>query len=385
MFQSFFRDFFPVGGATQRTPQPAQYNKPPPASAAAMAQLPNVQVTADDLLEETNKECAICLDDQRIGQTACKLPCGHLFHRPCVVSWLEKQCTCPSCRFELETADAVYESQRKARMQSRKLRIRVDELHAKKVSELRQLCRSLEVDISNCVDKRDIVERLQASGRITITQGLPPVEVLQDDFHQKSVSELKHLLLSFGLSTEGALEKSELRNRLLNSGRIVLVSSTAYAATTTMDDTTAEVETRVEEMQVDEEVVVDAQRVDVDVNLGAMAAVEDVTVADESDNDVTTPCTEEPFAPVSSPPSTINSYSSQSNSHPSAASQAPPVPPPTATSSPRTTMSREVLSTLRIRELRAILEAYEIDISSCLYREDLMDLLMRSPEIQLID
>eukprot|EP01033_Poteriospumella_lacustris_P004556 gene4556-3258_t len=273
-------------------------------------------------------------------------------------------------------------------MQSRKLRIRVDELHAKKVSELRQLCRSLEVDISNCVDKRDIVERLQASGKITITQGLPPVEVLEDDFHQKSVSELKHLLLSFGLSTEGALEKSELRHRLLNSGRIVLVSSTAYAATTTMDGTTVEVESRVEEMQVDEEVVVDAQRVDVSLDLGAMAAVEDVTVADDSDNDATTPCAAEPFAPAPSPPSTTNIYSSQSSGHSSAASQAPTVPPPTATSSSsssRTTMSREVLSTLRIRELRAILEAYEIDTSSCLYREDLMDLLMRSPEIQLID
>ena len=45
----------------------------------------------------------ITTEEQQLGAYACKLPCGHLFHKECVVGWLEKNCTCPVCRFELET------------------------------------------------------------------------------------------------------------------------------------------------------------------------------------------------------------------------------------------------------------------------------------------
>ena len=42
-------------------------------------------------------------------------------------------------------------------------------------------------------------------------------------FESKSVGELKKLLLSFGLSSDGMLEKSEMRSALLKSERIVLI------------------------------------------------------------------------------------------------------------------------------------------------------------------
>ena len=101
--------------------------------------LPLVTVTADDLLEATNKECLICLEEQKLGSLACKLQCGHLFHKDCVKEWLQKHCTCPVCRFELETDDVEYERVRRKRMESRKLRIRLDELKAKTIGKYQKL------------------------------------------------------------------------------------------------------------------------------------------------------------------------------------------------------------------------------------------------------
>jgi hypothetical protein len=47
--------------------------------------------------------CCICITDININELTLMLPCGHLFHDPCVVNWLEKNNTCPVCRFELPT------------------------------------------------------------------------------------------------------------------------------------------------------------------------------------------------------------------------------------------------------------------------------------------
>lgn len=105
----------------------------PPAGRNTLSSLPVVIVTADDLLEESNKECIVCLEEQKLGAQACKLPCGHLFHKQCITEWLIKHCTCPVCRFELETDDPDFEKGRRKRMKSRKLRLRLDELKGKSI------------------------------------------------------------------------------------------------------------------------------------------------------------------------------------------------------------------------------------------------------------
>ena len=107
-----------LGGAYPGTSNNPSFDStaPPPASEKSIRQLPQISVTADDLLDEANKECCVCLESHSIGSNATRLPCGHLFHRPCIENWITKNCTCPVCRFELETDNASYEVHRKERI-----------------------------------------------------------------------------------------------------------------------------------------------------------------------------------------------------------------------------------------------------------------------------
>lgn len=43
-------------------------------------------------------QCVVCLDDFRDKDRLKQLPCGHLFHGPCVCKWLEHDPRCPTCR-----------------------------------------------------------------------------------------------------------------------------------------------------------------------------------------------------------------------------------------------------------------------------------------------
>ena len=102
------------------------------------------------------------------------------------------------------------------------MRYRLDELKAKKISQLRDVAATLQVNIRSCIDKSEVIERLIASGKIEVTEGVPTVMKTLEEFEAMGVGELRRLLLSFGLSDEGAIEKRELRSRLLESGRIII-------------------------------------------------------------------------------------------------------------------------------------------------------------------
>lgn len=83
----------------------------PPASKAAVAELPTVEImSADEALV-----CAICKDMVSAGEMSKKLPCGHGYHGDCIVPWLSTRNSCPVCRFELPTDDPEYEEERKKR------------------------------------------------------------------------------------------------------------------------------------------------------------------------------------------------------------------------------------------------------------------------------
>jgi hypothetical protein len=92
----------------------------PPASKKAISDLIHLRLRASPPEErEASMECVVCAGDCQDGEIVTTLPCGHMFHSACVMKWLYRNCTCPTCRFELPTDDLEYEEERKPRMKKR--------------------------------------------------------------------------------------------------------------------------------------------------------------------------------------------------------------------------------------------------------------------------
>ena len=52
----------------------------------------------DDSQKDVFKVCAICLDEVKKVNNAVKYPtCSHIYHKNCLIPWLEKKTTCPQC------------------------------------------------------------------------------------------------------------------------------------------------------------------------------------------------------------------------------------------------------------------------------------------------
>jgi Ring finger domain len=67
----------------------------------------------EQLAEATTGECAICLDTIDGSNSGNSLPCGHVYHKECLVPWLtERQAKCPLCKMDLLE---FYEQQRQQR------------------------------------------------------------------------------------------------------------------------------------------------------------------------------------------------------------------------------------------------------------------------------
>uniref|UniRef100_A0A0A9A3L0 RING-type E3 ubiquitin transferase n=1 Tax=Arundo donax TaxID=35708 RepID=A0A0A9A3L0_ARUDO len=83
----------------------------PPAAKSAVAALPDVAVSADMMQADGGAQCAVCMDDFQLGAAAKQLPCKHVFHKDCILPWLDLHSSCPVCRFELPTDDPDYQPQ----------------------------------------------------------------------------------------------------------------------------------------------------------------------------------------------------------------------------------------------------------------------------------
>ena len=193
---------------------------PPPASTKVLARLPVVKVTPADLEQDANDSCSICMEEHVVGAQATKLPCGHIYHHKCVQGWLEKHCTCPVCRYEMDTEDHVYEEGRKGRMRQRSARYRQSELAGLGVRALKQLSASLEVDITGCFEKREIVSALVASGRVSVVAESDQPTYAIGTLNAMSVSELRRFTGALGVDCVGCLTKEDMVERLIQSEAI---------------------------------------------------------------------------------------------------------------------------------------------------------------------
>lgn len=73
----------------------------PPASKTAIESMPKIAVS--NLHVSTESHCAICIEAFALGAEAREMPCKHIYHSDCILSWLTLRNSCPVCRHELPT------------------------------------------------------------------------------------------------------------------------------------------------------------------------------------------------------------------------------------------------------------------------------------------
>lgn len=73
---------FGFGGNGQtQTHDPQQPSRAaPPADSKAIRQLPVVSVSPEDLVDENNRECCICFEENKLHDKVMRLPCAHIYH-----------------------------------------------------------------------------------------------------------------------------------------------------------------------------------------------------------------------------------------------------------------------------------------------------------------
>uniref|UniRef100_A0A2P2KUD9 RING-type E3 ubiquitin transferase n=1 Tax=Rhizophora mucronata TaxID=61149 RepID=A0A2P2KUD9_RHIMU len=110
-------DYF-IGPGLEQLIQQLAENDPnrygtPPATKLAIDSLPTIEIAEESLDSEMN-QCAVCKDDFEKGAEAKQMPCKHIYHKDCLIPWLELHNSCPVCRYELPTDDVDYDSRRRA-------------------------------------------------------------------------------------------------------------------------------------------------------------------------------------------------------------------------------------------------------------------------------
>jgi len=92
------------------------HHGPPPAAQSEIDALPELEVTQEMIdSDKVVTDCAVCKEEFQVSEKVLKLPCDHLYHRDCILPWLERHNTCPVCRFELGTDNEFYEQLRRQR------------------------------------------------------------------------------------------------------------------------------------------------------------------------------------------------------------------------------------------------------------------------------
>uniref|UniRef100_A0A915JCH0 RING-type E3 ubiquitin transferase n=1 Tax=Romanomermis culicivorax TaxID=13658 RepID=A0A915JCH0_ROMCU len=83
----------------------------PPMSRENLDNLHDIPLTKEQI--DKRLQCAVCMDDFKMNEKAVQLICEHLYHKSCIVPWLERvglcqiHSTCPVCRKSAETGEPL--------------------------------------------------------------------------------------------------------------------------------------------------------------------------------------------------------------------------------------------------------------------------------------
>ena len=213
-------------------PPPQQPQKAPPASMKAIKKLPTIRVAPEDLIDPNNRECCICLEENKLDDLVTRLPCAHIFHTHCIIDWLANHsCTCPVCRYELPTDYPQYEVGRIERMKMRKPRYAMHELRRMTPSNLKELSRK---PIPGALEKKELIQLLIDNDWIDIIPAPEPVQYQLQVLKNMKIGELKRTMAEAGVffRKEDVLMKSDMITVFENSGRLVLIQSDSDEMTT---------------------------------------------------------------------------------------------------------------------------------------------------------
>ncbi|KAF3665400.1 NEP1-interacting protein-like 1 [Capsicum annuum] len=70
----------------------------------SVEKIPKIVITNDNNVDASGERvsCSVCLQDFQLGETGRCLPqCHHMFHLPCIDTWLLRHGSCPLCRRDL--------------------------------------------------------------------------------------------------------------------------------------------------------------------------------------------------------------------------------------------------------------------------------------------
>jgi len=183
-----------------------------PASRSAIASLEDIIIEERHLLMEGSPGgimCPVCLDNMKVGEYVKRLPCKHMFHPSCVLPWLEKHNSCPTCRFELETNDPRYEAQRRRRQQQQGMDQR--SVPPRNVHETRGE-EEEEEETAPSSGEAGTVPNLDV-GDAAIAQITRQAEI--DRLMRLSIPELRRIAQLRGIRLLGAVEKREVVERIV--------------------------------------------------------------------------------------------------------------------------------------------------------------------------
>ena len=66
-----------------------------------LEKLPESKIDDIDKLIDENKRCTICLEDFIKNDIVIYLPCFHIFHKLCIIEWINKHANCPLCKLNI--------------------------------------------------------------------------------------------------------------------------------------------------------------------------------------------------------------------------------------------------------------------------------------------